>query len=114
MAQNRIRELRQKKGFSQLQLSLELEVTQETISAYEHGRHLPSVTSLMKMAKLFGVSMDYIMGLSDVPQIAMPSGSSPADDEQKNLLLLYYRKLGSKNRLKLLAYAQGLSDSEVR
>lgn len=114
MPQNRIRELRQKKNLSQLQLSMELEVTQETISAYEHNKHLPSVTSLMKMAQLFGVSMDYIMGLSDVPQIAMFSGSSLADEEQKNLLLLYYRKLGDKNRAKLLSYAQGLLDSEAR
>lgn len=64
MPQNRIRELRQKKKLSQLQLSIELEVTQETISAYEHSKHLPSVTALMKMSQLFGVSMDYIMGLS--------------------------------------------------
>ena len=64
MPQNRIRELRQKKKLSQLQLSIELEVTQETIRSYEHSKHLPSVTALMKMSQLFGVSMDYIMGLS--------------------------------------------------
>lgn len=52
MPQNRIRELRQKKNLSQLQLSIELEVTQETISAYEHSKHLPSVTALMKMSQL--------------------------------------------------------------
>ena len=114
MPQNRIRELRQKKNLSQLQLSIELEVTQETISAYEHSKHLPSVTALMKMSQLFGVSMDYIMGISDVPQIAISFGSSLADEEQKNLLLLYYRKLGDKNRAKLLSYAQGLLDSESR
>ena len=114
MPRNRIRELRQKKNLSQLQLSIELEVTQETISAYEHNKHLPSVAALMKLAQLFGVSMDYIMGISDVPQIAMFSGSSLADEEQKNLLLLYYRKLGDKNRAKLLSYAQGLLDSESR
>lgn len=51
MPQNRIRELRQKKNLSQLQLSIELEVTQETISAYEHSKHLPSVTALMKVTK---------------------------------------------------------------
>lgn len=114
MPQNRIRELRQKKNLSQLQLSIELEVTQETISAYEHSKHLPSVTALMKMSQLFGVSMDYIMGISDVPQIAISFGSSLADEEQKNLLLLYYRKLGDKNRAKLLSYALGLLDSESR
>ena len=114
MPQNRIRELRQKKNLSQLQLSIELEVTQETISAYDHSKHLPSVTALMKMSQLFGVSMDYIMGISDVPQIAISFGSSLADEEQKNLLLLYYRKLGDKNRAKLLSYALGLLDSESR
>ncbi len=54
------------------------------------------------------------MGISDVPQIAISFGSSLADEEQKNLLLLYYRKLGDKNRAKLLSYAQGLLDSEAR
>lgn len=114
MLENRIRKLRQEKGITQLQLSIELEVTQETISAYEHNRHLPSLTALMKMSRLFDVSMDYIMGLSDVPQIAIDTDFSIADTEQRNRLLMYYRKLGYKNRLKLLAYAQGLSDAEIR
>lgn len=35
------------------------------------------------------------------------------DVEQRNLLLKYYRRLGYKNRIKLVAYAQGLADSEV-
>ncbi|MBR1931190.1 MAG: helix-turn-helix transcriptional regulator, partial [Lachnospiraceae bacterium] len=45
---------------------IELNVTQETISAYEHGRHMPSLEALMKMSDFFNASMDYIMGLSDV------------------------------------------------
>lgn len=113
MPQNRIRELRHEKGITQLQLSMALEVTQETISAYEHGRHLPSLTALMKMSEIFHASMDYIMGLSDVQSIAQDSDSSPIDVEQRNLLLKYYRRLGCKNRIKLVAYAQGLADSEV-
>ena len=93
---------------------MELEVTQETISAYEHNKHLPSLAALMRMSKLFDVSMDYIMGLSDVPQIVLDTDSPAIDTEQKNLLLMYYRKLGYKNKLKLLAYAQGLADAETR
>lgn len=113
MPQNRIRELRREKGITQLQLSIALEVTQETISAYEHNRHLPSLTALMKMSEIFHASMDYIMGLSDVRDIATDGASSLADVEQRNLLLKYYRRLGYKNRIKLVAYAQGLADSEV-
>ncbi len=113
MPQNRIRELRREKGITQLQLSIALEVTQETISAYEHNKHLPSLSALMKMSEIFNSSMDYIMGLSDVQYIAMDADSTQRDIEQRNLLLKYYRRLGCKNRMKLVAYAQGLADSEV-
>ena len=56
---NRIRELRAEKNITQLRLSLELEVSQETVSAYENGKHLPSLKSLIKMADIFHVSTDY-------------------------------------------------------
>ena len=49
---NRIRELRTEKNITQLRLSLELEVSQETVSAYENGKHLPSLKSLIKMADI--------------------------------------------------------------
>jgi len=108
---NRIRELRYEKRITQLQLSIDLGVTQETISAYEHNRHLPSLSALMKMSEIFDASMDYIIGLSNVRHIMAQSDNS-IDIEQKTTLLNYYRRLGSKNKEKLLAYAQGLSDSE--
>lgn len=108
---NRIRELRYEKRITQLQLSIDLGVTQETISAYEHNRHLPSLTALMKMSEIFDASMDYIIGLSNVRHI-MAQSDNLIDIEQKTTLLNYYRRLGTKNKEKLLAYAQGLSDSE--
>ena len=58
---NRIRELREEKHITQVRLSTELGVAQETISAYEQGRHLPSVTTLIKLSNILGASMDYIM-----------------------------------------------------
>ena len=63
---NRIRELREEKHITQVRLSTELGVAQETISAYEQGRHLPSVSSLMKLSSILDASMDYIMMKSDV------------------------------------------------
>lgn len=110
---NRIRELRIEKKITQLQLSIALEVTQETISAYEHNKHLPSVTALMKMSQIFDASMDYIVGLSDVRQIAV-DGETTTDISQKYLLLSCYRKLGDKNKARLISYAQGLLDSSVQ
>lgn len=109
---NRIRELRQEKKITQLQLSMELGVTQETISAYEHNKHLPSLTALMAMSEIFEASMDYIMGMSSVRQIAVDSDGTLEDTVQQAALLNYYRRLGSKNKAKLVSYAQGLMDSQ--
>lgn len=107
---NKIKELRVEKRLSQLQLSIDLGVTQETISAYEHGRHLPSLATLMKMSEIFDASMDYIMGLSPVRQIQ--TSDYTITDEQRNHLLHCYHRLGSKNKACLVSYAQGLLDSQ--
>lgn len=111
---NRIRELRQEKKITQLQLSIELDVTQETISAYEHDRHHPSVASLMKMADLFDSSMDYIMGLSNVRYYTDSSNINPDEAAQHALIINIYKKLGTINKARLLAYAQGLLDSNSK
>lgn len=107
---NRIKDLRVEKKITQLQLSIDLGVTQETISAYEHDRHLPSLSALIKMSEIFDASMDYIMGLSPVRQIQTAEYST--SDDQRNYLLYCYQRLGSKNKARLTAYAQGLLDSQ--
>lgn len=56
----RIRQLRQQRGWSQAQLSKKLRVHQKQISGYERGIHAPSVELLIRMAELFNVSLDYI------------------------------------------------------
>lgn len=107
---NRIKELRTAKKITQVQLSIELGVTQETISAYEHGKHLPSLSALMRMSELFDASMDYIMGLSPVKQRS--TYQNPATDEQRDHLLHCYQLLGSGNKARLISYAEGLLDSQ--
>lgn len=108
---NRIRELRLEKRITQLQLSIALNVTQETISAYEHNRHMPSLAALIKMSEIFNASMDYIMGLSNVRHILNEPTDKANEAEQKTKLLDCYNKLGTKNKARLIAYAEGLLDS---
>lgn len=63
---NRIKQLREEINMTQVRLSIELEVSQETISAYENGKHYPSVAALLKLSEIFHASCDYILGLSEV------------------------------------------------
>ncbi|MDD6065738.1 MAG: helix-turn-helix transcriptional regulator [Firmicutes bacterium] len=103
---NRIRALRTEKNITQLRLSMELEVAQETISAYEKGKHAPSLKSLIKLADLFDVSIDYLVGRSDVRKMERRDVLS----EDEALLLSRFRSLNTIDKARMLAYSQGMSE----
>ena len=65
----RLKELRKKKGISQLRLATELNTTQNTISRYETGEREPGIDELIKIADYFNVSLDYLIGRTENPEI---------------------------------------------
>lgn len=101
---NRIRQLREEKQMTQIRLSIELEVSQEAVSAYENDKHYPSVTTLLKLSDIFHASCDYILGLSDTRHISN-TGQLPEDEI---LLLEKWRALDDSRKNVLMAYADGL------
>ena len=62
---NRVKELRLKNGYSQQKLARKLNVHQTAISQWETGRTNPDVDIASKMAKLFDVSLEYILGIEE-------------------------------------------------
>lgn len=61
----RIRDLREDKDLSQKEIAALLNISQSTYSRYESGfLDIPSEI-LISLSKLYGVSTDYILGLSD-------------------------------------------------
>lgn len=101
---NRIKELRKNKKMTQIRLSIELGVSQETVSAYEKGKYYPSFQSLLKMREIFGVGIDFIMGLDN----DKPNTSEKQDD----LFLKIFKDLCEADKKKAIAYIQGLNDSK--
>lgn len=61
----RLRELRDAKGLSQTDVAERLDVTRSTISGYENNIITPSVEQLVKLAVLYNVSLDYMMGMEN-------------------------------------------------
>ena len=59
---NNFKKLRKKRNITQVELAKVLNVKQETISAYESGKALPSCESLIKMAEYLNTSTDYLLG----------------------------------------------------
>ena len=65
----RLRELRRKRGITQTALAEIIDVGQDSISIYEKGRNYPEVRRLLILADYFGVSLDYLMGRTDDPEV---------------------------------------------
>ena len=65
----RLKELRKKKGISQLRLATDLNTTQNTISRYETGEREPGINELIKIADYFNVSVDYLIGRTENPKM---------------------------------------------
>ena len=61
MLANQIIFLRKKARMSQLQLAEKLNVGPSAVGMYEQGRREPAIDTLVQMAKLFGVSLDYLI-----------------------------------------------------
>ena len=65
----RLKELRKKKGISQLRLATDLNTTQNTISRYETGEREPGIDELIKIADYFNVSVDYLLARTENPKM---------------------------------------------
>ena len=61
----KLRELRMDMELTQGQVAKRIGVTSSIVSAYENGIRQPSFESLIKLAYLYGVSSDYLLGISD-------------------------------------------------
>ena len=67
----RIRELRNAHFLSQPELARQLHVSKQSISNWENDNIQPSIEMLLRLANLFNVSTDYLLGLDDIPRISI-------------------------------------------
>lgn len=61
MLGTRIAALRRRAGLSQSELAQRLRISPSAVGMYEQGRREPAVEVLLAMAKIFDVSMDYLL-----------------------------------------------------
>ena len=61
----RLRELREKKKLTQLQVAKRLNANSSTISCYEANTRFPSTDMLTQLALFYNVSSDYLLGIEN-------------------------------------------------
>lgn len=64
----RLKKLREKRGWSGTEAAHHLRVNQSIYWKYENGDTLPSIAFIRRCAEVFSVSSDYLLGLSNRPR----------------------------------------------
>lgn len=94
---NRLRTLRKQKNLTQKQLASQIGVKNSIISFYEMGDRLPSPEIIVKLAAIFHVSTDFLMGIDKKEVIDI----SELTDDDKMVIRLLIDSLKSKSQEKL-------------
>ena len=104
----RFRDLIEKRGDSQSNISKKLKIARQTVSMYFNGQTIPTADKLCQIAEYFGVSADYLLGLSphesndkDLTAVCDFTGLSP-DAVDLILRLKEYSDIDHANALDLL------------
>ena len=66
---NNLKKLRKQAVLTQISLQMKTGIEQALLSKFENGDRIPPTETLMQLADFYNVSMDYIMGRTDNPEI---------------------------------------------
>lgn len=89
-----IRKLRSERQLSQAQLAKRLGVSDSIIALYETGERLPSLSSLIELARVFGVSTDFLLGIDRFKQDVLDvSGLNSKQIQTVDSIVNEYRNL---------------------
>ncbi len=98
---SRMKTLRNRNNLSQQALAESLKMGKSAIALYETGKRSPDPDVLGKLSDFFGVSVDYLLGRSDVPQVASTGDTDEIVFMAKNLADALLRISELKYELKL-------------
>lgn len=90
---DKLRTLRTEAGMTQTDLAKRLNITKSVVSYYELKERTPSPDVLIKLADIFHVSTDYLLGINHKKMIDV----SDLSDEDVRFLLITIETLRKKN-----------------
>ena len=96
---DRLKQLRLRFGYSQAFLAEELSISRMAYTQYESGHREPPLEILIHLAQMYQVSLDYLLGLSDLSR-------SPNLSPQESYLFAQLDRLAGKRREHVLQILQ--------
>ena len=110
----RIRDLREDHDLKQSEVAERIGTTQQYYSKYETGRHELPIRFLNKLAELYGVSTDYILGRTDCPDGVNKYGEKLTDDYSVDELVGDVLSLSPKAREAVKEYVELWKDRKSK
>lgn len=99
-----LRELREEKKLSQQKLASIVNVSQQSIYKYENGLAEPDFKTLTDLAKYFDISVDYLIGNTDIKRKYEHLNDEQLSDLEYEMVV-EFRKLPNDMKHILLSYA---------
>lgn len=91
----RLKIARENKNLTQMEVAKKLGISNGTLSGYERNYRDPDTETLAKLAELYGVSVDWLTGITDTPQTHDEVRESGVEYNIQKISD-FYRKLASK------------------
>lgn len=105
---DRLIEAREKKGYNRKQFAEMLGIPYRTITNYENGSREPGCVYLSNVADICGVTVDWLLGLTDKTEPPRSVRIDPVFDVLKG----NYENLNEEGRMKLVEYSDDLVQSK--
>lgn len=99
MLSDRLKQLRIENNFLQKEIAQKLKITTSAYGFYEQGKRTPDAETLNKIAELYNVSIDYLLGRTNIRDSADKITKSLNDDPE---LTEFWDTLKDREDLKLL------------
>lgn len=65
----RLRECRKKSGYTQFEAAIYADITEMAYGNYERATKMPKLDILIRIADVYKVSLDYLVGRTDIPEM---------------------------------------------
>lgn len=109
MFTDRLIKLRQARGWTKKEFSAKIGKTQQTVGKWENGSNAPTFKDLVKLVGLFGVTSDYLLGLSDSPsKYAYP----PINDNRQEQVEEMFKELDEGNQDATVDFIENRLDNQ--
>lgn len=105
---NRIKECRINSKLSQKYVAMTLDVAAPSVSNWESGKTQPTPENLRRLASLFGVTVDYLLGDEQLPTEEIKKQPIAQSDELDNSLVSMLMELNPQDAQRVRDFVEGL------